>query len=677
MHKYKKLMPLFLLALIVILEFFLWNFNSLSSLFYQKIPLSITENSCTGLVYNADSDCYTAPSGTFVWEVSGLYDLHNLHVAVRPDANLSPGNVSTLSCLISICDEGNFYSYDLPEQTIVSGIPATEFMQLYPYGKVTSLQITFQTAENAVIHFDEIAANVHVPFSIRPLRILLLYIVALLIWLITSGRTITTVPIKDHSRIQQAVLVLVLLLILVISYGLAGLNPVSVRPPWPHHNQYHELVELLLSRKTALDAQPVMALVQSENPYDTIRLQALSIDYKADYAYYNGDYYIYFGIVPALFLYLPCYLLTGHHLPNYLAGWACFCAFAVMVFLLYREVIRRWFPRTSFFFYILISILTVFSGGYISVISQPDLYHVPIMAANMFTAAGLFFWLRGIYHEKKGLKQCLFFAAGSLSMALVAGCRPQLLLFSVLALPLFWNIVFQERTLFSKTSLRQTFILCLPYLLVAAGIMYYNAIRFGSPFDFGATYSLTSNDMTRRGFNVERIVLGLYHFFLQLPFIDSIFPFIQRNEIRTAYMGKMTAEYTYGGLLACNAFLWVLPFLYSLRKRFKQKRLLIFTVLSLFISILLAALDVNFAGILQRYFSDFAFGSLLASSLIWFTLLEADGTNDKQSRIRRLFCFCMVLQLLYSFFLIFGGNSTGYSLQNTAPEIYYQFASWF
>lgn len=32
--------------------------------------------------------------------------------------------------------------------------------------------------------------------------------------------------------------------------------------------------------------------------------------------------------------------------------------------------------------------------------------------------------------------------------------------------------------------------------------MWYNAARFGSPFDFGANYNLTSNDMTRRGFAV-------------------------------------------------------------------------------------------------------------------------------------------------------------------------------
>lgn len=57
----------------------------------------------------------------------------------------------------------------------------------------------------------------------------------------------------------------------------------------------------------------------NENPYDTIALQAAGIGYRADYAYHNGKYYVYFGIVPVLLLYLPYYLLTGGALQNYVA----------------------------------------------------------------------------------------------------------------------------------------------------------------------------------------------------------------------------------------------------------------------------------------------------------------------------------------------------------------------
>lgn len=85
-----------------------------------------------------------------------------------------------------------------------------------------------------------------------------------------------------------------------------------------HHAQYQELAEALSEGKVSVgDAEE--ALLAMKNPYDTIALQAAGIGYRADYAYYNGKYYVYFGIVPVLLLYLPYYLLTGGALQNYVA----------------------------------------------------------------------------------------------------------------------------------------------------------------------------------------------------------------------------------------------------------------------------------------------------------------------------------------------------------------------
>ena len=102
--------------------------------------------------------------------------------------------------------------------------------------------------------------------------------------------------------------------------------------------------------------------------------------------------------------------------------------------------------------------------------------------------------------------------------------------------------------------------------------MYYNAARFGSPFDFGATYSLTSNDMTKRSFQVEQTLLGLWHYFLKPPVMTAEFPFLQGIQITSySYMGKLNAAYTYGGMLACNAVLWGLLFIRCGKEGLKKK----------------------------------------------------------------------------------------------------------
>ena len=81
-------------------------------------------------------------------------------------------------------------------------------------------------------------------------------------------------------------------------------------------------------------------------------------------------------------------------------------------------------------------------------------------------------------------------------MALVAGCRPQMVLFAVLALPIFRPRYITQKRLRSRAGAGECAAFLLPVVLVAVGLMWYNAARFGSPFDFGANYNLTSNDMT-------------------------------------------------------------------------------------------------------------------------------------------------------------------------------------
>ena len=73
-----------------------------------------------------------------------------------------------------------------------------------------------------------------------------------------------------------------------------------------------------------------------------------------------------------------------------------------------------------------------------------------------------------------------------------------------LCLPIFWQRYLREKRLFTKRGITEAVAFVLPVVLVAIGLMWYNAARFGSPFDFGANYNLTSNDMTRRGFSVGR-----------------------------------------------------------------------------------------------------------------------------------------------------------------------------
>lgn len=663
---------IWLLAAACILEVFLFNFSAWKSRIYGE-PIWLFREMRVEGGNETESDIskepvYEVPEGVLTLHMdAGGREIHNLWM----DLIFSdPATIAAYT--VSISDEGNYYAYSLPEQMWVPGLPKTHGTNLHPAGKVSEITVQITVPAGSLISVNDICANAEVPFVCSFGRLVLTWAALCLLYFLRGvGRGSIEAGKWIGSKRQKAVTAAAILLLMGMAWKLAHVNPVCITAPWPHHKQYQELAEAMADGKLYLEARPSEELLQAENPYDTIYLQANGIPYQADYAYFEGKYYVYFGVVPELLLYLPLYLLTGHHLPNYLAVFAFYCGFILAVFALYREIVRRWFVNTPFFLYLMACVLTVCSGNYLFVIARPDLYDTPIMAANMFTAAGLWLWIKGKYMTHTKRKRAAYLL-GSLCMALVAGCRPQMLLFSFLAVPLFWEEVIKKRELFGKKNPLDTLCICLPYVLVAAGIMYYNAARFGSPFDFGATYSLTSNDMTKRGFNLHQALLGLWHYFLKPPAVSSEFPFLQGIQIESGtYMGRLNAEYTYGGILVCNAFAWLLVLLKREKKMLKHKGIYPFTVVNLAVPVVLGIVDVTGAGILQRYMVDMVWGVLSASVFVLFALWEVSNGTERRSELMLLLAAVCVLQVLYGLGVVLGNGDLSVNVRSSNPELYY------
>lgn len=211
-------------------------------------------------------------------------------------------------------------------------------------------------------------------------------------------------------------------------------------------------------------------------------------------------------------------------------------------------------------------------------------------------------------------------------MALVAGCRPQLLVLSLVAFPLFWRPYITQRRLFTRKGACEFACLLGPYLVVAAGLGAYNYARFGSFTDFGANYNLTVNDMTKRGWNVGRLAPALFAYFLQPPSVTGVFPYLQAAPFDTTYMGQTIKEVTFGGILACLPLLWVLPFSRRiLRMRTAQRSThTVAGVIGALLAggVIVAIADAQMAGILQRYFADFSFMFLASAVLLVFIVNE-------------------------------------------------------
>jgi hypothetical protein len=268
--------------------------------------------------------------------------------------------------------------------------------------------------------------------------------------------------------------------------------------------------------------------------------------------------------------------------------------------------------------------------------------------------------------EGISVKRCAFYLAGSLCMALVAGCRPQLLVLSALAFPLFWRAYITKKRIATRAGAIEFCCLIAPYLVVAVGIMLYNYARFGSFTDFGANYNLTVNDMTKRGWNIGRLAPAAFAYFLQPPNVVGTFPFIQATEFATTYMGQTIKEVTFGGIFACMPMLWVLLFArpcLRVRNAARSTRTISGVILVLVVSgFAIALLDAEMAGILQRYFADFSFMFLTAAMLLAFIINEnISDVSPARPIFLKIAIVLVTISVAYSVLLCFAPETGWYS----------------
>ena len=113
--------------------------------------------------------------------------------------------------------------------------------------------------------------------------------------------------------------------------------PMSLSPYWTGQiqlyadkQQYDRLGDALLQGHLYIDDGDIdPALEAMENPYDTEERKKLGVRYHWDEAYYNHHYYMYFGVVPTIILFIPFKLLTGTALLAYQAT-QIFAAFTII-----------------------------------------------------------------------------------------------------------------------------------------------------------------------------------------------------------------------------------------------------------------------------------------------------------------------------------------------------------
>ena len=682
-HVVKSVVVLVLIALL--LETFLFNINYFRTAGYSTTNL----NNRLTLTQTTDEQ-YRITEANHVIEFTNLNsEVHNLwlNFDYRQAAQ-------QLTVKIQFTDDAHQTYFDTTEYTI--GVPdvevntlcdESEFINLNTTGLVKNLKITITGEDISYpVILSDVAINAREPFHFNMTRFLLTLGVLALIYIFRPKSVIYRIHIvKDPGKSKAAIICAVAVeIVLLSSYFFMGSNLVgiatnaynsgswdgsSIVNSYPvggkNSQQYAELARAMAKGQLYLDETPPEWLQNMDDPYDKGARDELQKEtgeeYLFDVAYHDGKYYVYFGVVPVLLFYLPCYLTTGADFPT-----AMGVLFAVIMFVLGCSALldrfaRYHFKRVSLGLYLLLQIPLVMCCGILYLLKFPTFYSLPISLALAFSVWGLYLWMRGRASEKP----CGWYLGGSLCMALVAGCRPQLLVISLVAFPLFWRAYITKRKILTRRGAIEFACLIAPYLVVAAGIMLYNRARFGSFTDFGANYNLTVNDMTKRGWNIGRLAPALFAYLLQPATVTGVFPFVQAAQFDTTYLGQTIKEVTFGGVLVCLPVLWVLPFakrILALRFRTRSTRTIAGVIIALLAGgVILTIVDAEMAGILQRYFADFSFLFLASAVLLIFIVNE----NMKPSTTRTLLMkglICVVaISVVYSWLIGFAPETGWFS----------------
>jgi len=620
-----------IVGIVCVLEFFVFNYRHWQSIGNDPQPVAYTLSENLAI---ADVNAFEVMSdeGEKYIEVTGLdTPIHNI-MADFTFPLVGVYAVQRIEYHMQIIDEGNRNWYDTPNYTFMHLVPQSMYNYLNSYGNVKSFRIVFDNLNvGDVVRVEFLTLNSKVPMMFSKKRVLTLSIFLILLFLLRPRGILFSIPTTSSKKIKCIAIAIMIVVEAAFSYWAIHLNAYFRDPQSVTERQYMYLTEALAQGETHLLVDPPQGLIELDDPYDyNTRIKACAGQEEPlwDTAYHDGHYYVYFGVAPIIIYYLPYYLMTGNHVHTRNIVFINIILVILGIATLLYEIIRRWYRDIPLSLYIMFTMMFTFGGGIVFLLMKPDFYAVPLSMAVACCIWGMYFWLHSIREDKiMAWEVCI----GSLLLALEAATRPQFLLASFLAVIIFWNAIFKERTLFSKKSVGATIAFAIPYVIVAAGVMFYNYDRFGSVFDFGANYNLTFNNMPYRGFHLDRLLHSTVGYLFYPCTVTNMFPYFDRSTYISSYYGITADEPLYGGLIYNNIILLPALFGFRFRKYITDIRKYIYVCIAPVIAILVAFVDGNMAGVLTRYYNDFAWYIYISMFIILCSVVMRHMTNIKST----------------------------------------------
>lgn len=425
-----------------------------------------------------------------------------------------------------------------------------------------------------------ITLNPDVKFNFN---ILLNVIIIFLFFCFSSKNKKINFKSLDHN--SAIIATLSILIIICVSFCFSYINNLY---DFGNLYEYH-YTNAIKEGKLYLDVPVSDGLKESINPYDSSNRD---FDYLWDASYYKGKYYCYFGVWPIISLLLPYNLITGDYLTTPIACLIYAVLAIVGTFKLYNEIIKKYFKKISVSLYIISFLFIIFGSKILWCMHRPEFYELVSLAAYAHVVFGLYMVL---FNNDK-LKNFI----GYFLLALSVLCRPTFLFCSILILPKLINQIRRKEFKFKDFIL-----LVIPYSVVGIITMYINYIRFGSIFDFGIAYQLTTNNLSNYKFSFINSIFGLYNYLFGKINL-SLYPFkIEGIRSTLSIVTDFNIEDIGGGVMVTSILGFIILFIPKIFKYIKEKELKIYIILSLGLAFFLILFSSGIGALIGRYMLDF------------------------------------------------------------------------
>jgi tetratricopeptide (TPR) repeat protein len=289
----------------------------------------------------------------------------------------------------------------------------------------------------------------------------------------------------------------------------------------PAESYYNLLVQGFRAGQLSLNKVAPTDLTRLADPYDPVA----NAHYRGafyqlhDLSYYKGKLYLYFGVTPALLLFWPYIVLTGHYLLHRQAV-VIFCAVGYLASVgVLCALWRRYFSEVSVWVMAAGALALGLATGVPVLLSRCSVYEVPISCGYMLTMMTLgAIWCA--LHEPRRKGQWV--AVASLAYGLALGARPSLLFGAVILLVPILQAWREKQPIWPLVIAAVG-----PVTLAGFGLMLYNARRFGNPLEFGLHYQLAADrQVTVQLFSVRYMWFNIQSYFLQPVHWSTHFPFV-------------------------------------------------------------------------------------------------------------------------------------------------------